>query len=188
MHRLKLRLKRSWFLAASSQGWVEGVPRVTVVLRSGQSAPGLALLLRPWDTQDLSQLLTIYRDPVMLQSSRNPVVTEQDACRWLEVQQQGWADGGRLSFAVLDGEPGSEPGRVLGNVVLKGCRAGSRVAEAGYWTAVAARNRGVASQAVKTLTAWRSGASAHRACSVSSCFTSTTISRHARSRRSPVMR
>ncbi|MFY9927852.1 MAG: GNAT family protein [Streptosporangiaceae bacterium] len=130
---------------------------MTVVLRPGQSAPGPALLLRPCDTQDISQLLTIYRDPVMRQSSRNPVVTEQDAYRWLEVQQQGWADGGRLSFAVLDGEPGSEPGRVLGNVVLKGCRAGSRVAEVGYWTAVAARNRGVASQVVKTLTAWAFG-------------------------------
>jgi RimJ/RimL family protein N-acetyltransferase len=127
---------------------------VTVVLRSAESGPGLALLLRPWCPQDIPRLLDIYRDPVMRQSSRNPVVTEQDACRWLEVQQQGWADGGRLSFAVLERERGSEPGRVLGHVMLKGYAAGNDAAEVGYWTAAAARNRGIASQAVDLLTAW----------------------------------
>lgn len=127
---------------------------MTVVLRSGESVPGPALLLRPWDTGDIPQLLDIYRDPVMRQASRNPVVTEQDACRWLEVQRHGWTDGRRLSFAVLAGEPGDDPGRVLGNVVLKGSQAGNDAAEVGYWTAAAARNRGIASAAVKILTAW----------------------------------
>jgi RimJ/RimL family protein N-acetyltransferase len=127
---------------------------MTVVLRSAESGHGLVLQLRPWGARDIPHLLDIYRDPVMRQSSRNPIVTEQDACRWLEVQQQGWTDGGRLSFAVVGGGLGSEPGRVLGNVVLKGWKAGSDVAEVGYWTAVAARNRGIASQAVELLTAW----------------------------------
>lgn len=127
---------------------------MTVVLRSGENNPGLSLLLRPWGTADIPRLLDIYRDPVMRQSSRNPIVTEQDARRWLEVQQQGWTDGGRLSFSVLDSQPGIGPARVLGNVVLKGCQAGKAAAEVGYWTAAAARNRGVASQAVKMLTAW----------------------------------
>ncbi len=81
-------------------------------------------------------------------------MTEQDAFRWLEVQRRGWTDGGRLSFAVLDGVRGSEAGRVLGNVALKGWQAGSDVAEVGYWTAAAARNRGIASRAVEMLTAW----------------------------------
>jgi RimJ/RimL family protein N-acetyltransferase len=125
-----------------------------VVLRSAESGHGLALLLRPWGAQDIPGLLDIYRDPVMRQSSRNPILTEPDAIRWLEVQQHGWTDGGRLSFAVLDGERGNEAGRVLGNVVLKGWQAGSDVAEVGYWTAAAARNRGIASQAVEMLTAW----------------------------------
>jgi RimJ/RimL family protein N-acetyltransferase len=97
---------------------------VTAVLRSGESAQGLTLLLRPWDTCDIPQLLDIHRDPAMRQSWRNPFVTELDAYRWLAVQQQGWADGHRRSFAVLDSEPGYESGRVLGNVALKGCQAG----------------------------------------------------------------
>jgi RimJ/RimL family protein N-acetyltransferase len=130
----------------------KGTP-VTVVIRSADSVHGMALVLRPWSTKDIPCLLDIYRDPVMRQSSRNPVTTEQDACRWLEVQQHGWTDGSRLSFAVLQ-DPGSEPGRVLGNVVLKECVAGNDSAEVGYWTAAAARNRGIASQAVKMLTAW----------------------------------
>jgi RimJ/RimL family protein N-acetyltransferase len=127
---------------------------VTAVLRSGESVLGPALLLRHWDSRDIPQLLDIHRDPVMRQSSRNPIVTEQDARRWLGVQQQGWTDGRRLSFAVLASEPGDESGRVLGNVALKGWQAGRDAAEVGYWTAPAARNRGVASRAVEMLTAW----------------------------------
>jgi RimJ/RimL family protein N-acetyltransferase len=127
---------------------------MTVVLRSAEGGRGPALLLRPWAAQDIPRLLDIYRDPVMRQSSRNPIVTEQDAGRWLEVQQQGWTDGGRLSFAVVGGERGNEPGRALGNVALKGWKAGSDVAEVGYWTAAAARNRGIASRAVELVTAW----------------------------------
>lgn len=127
---------------------------MTVVLRSGPRTPGLSLLLRPWDTRDIPQLLDIYRDPVMRQSSRHPIVTKQEAYRWLEVQEQGWADGRRLSFAVLDSEPAGESGRLLGNIALKGRRAGRDAAEVGYWTAAAERNRGVASEAVHILTAW----------------------------------
>jgi RimJ/RimL family protein N-acetyltransferase len=127
---------------------------VTPALRSGESPPGLTLLLRPWDARDIPQLLAIYRDPAMRPGSRNFIETEQDACRWLEVQQHGWADGHRLAFAVLDSEPGGESGRVLGNVVLKGWQTGRDAAEVGYWTAAAARNRGIASHAVRILTAW----------------------------------
>jgi hypothetical protein len=55
----------------------------------------------------------------MYGSARNPIVTEQDAHRWLEVQQQGWACGRRLSFAVLlYSEAVNAPDRVVGNVVL----------------------------------------------------------------------
>lgn len=127
---------------------------MTVVLRSPVSGRGPALLLRPWGARDIPCLLDIYRDPVMRQSSRNPILTEQDAYRWLEVQQRGWTGGGRLSFAVLDSEHGNGAGRVLGNVALKGWQPGIDAAEVGYWTAAAARNRGIASQAVETLTAW----------------------------------
>jgi RimJ/RimL family protein N-acetyltransferase len=127
---------------------------MTALLRSAESVPGLSLLLRPWDSRDLPQLLDIYSDPAMSRSSANPMATEDDARRWLEVQQQGWTGGRRLSFAVLDSESGTDEGRVLGNVVLKEWQPGKDAAEVGYWTAPAARNRGVASEAVKMLTGW----------------------------------
>lgn len=127
---------------------------MTAVLRTAGGVPGPTLLLRPWDSGDIPELLDIYRDPVMRQASRNPIITEQRARRWLEVQQQGWTDGRRMSFAVRGIDPGDGSGRLVGNVVLKGCQAGKDGAEVGYWTAAAARNRGIASQAVKLLTAW----------------------------------
>ena len=74
---------------------------MTVVLHVAACGRQPALLLRPWCSQDRQDLMDIYRDPVMHHSARNPIVTEQDAFRWLDAQQQGWTDGGRLSFAVL---------------------------------------------------------------------------------------
>jgi len=127
---------------------------VAVVLHSAPCGRLPGLLLRPWCSQDSPVLVDIYHDPVMRQTARNPIVTEQDACRWLEVQQEGWVSGMRLSFAVLACESVNAPGRVLGNVVLKGYVAGNDSAEVGYWTVAAARNRGVASQAVQALTSW----------------------------------
>ena len=56
------------------------------------------LALRPWCSQDIQDLINIYRDPVMSGSARNPIVTEQDAHRWLEMQQEGWAGGGASPF------------------------------------------------------------------------------------------
>lgn len=127
---------------------------MTLVLRPAEDVPGRTLLLRPWNVGDIPQLLAIYRDPAMFQSSRSPIATEQDAFRWLDMQQRDWTDGRRLAFAVLDSEPGGESGRVLGNVVLKGWQAGRDAAEVGYWTAATERNRGIASQAVTILTTW----------------------------------
>jgi RimJ/RimL family protein N-acetyltransferase len=109
-----------------------------------------ALLLRPWDRQDAAALIDIYRDPVLRRSAKHPVTTEQDAHRWLEAQRQGWSDGSRLSFAVLDFGLAS----VLGHVVLKGWATGNESAEVGYWTAAGARNRGVATQSVVLVSTW----------------------------------
>jgi RimJ/RimL family protein N-acetyltransferase len=123
---------------------------VTVILQAPASARRPALRLRPWDGRDAAALIDIYRDPVLRQWARSPITTEQDASRWLEAQQQGWADGERRSFAVTEARSAS----VLGHVVLKGYAASSESAEVGYLTAAAARNCGVASQAVELVTGW----------------------------------
>ena len=83
---------------------------------------------------------------------------ERDAAWWLASQDRGWRDGDRLSFAVLEADDAS--GCVLaGNVGLKNREETGRIgeretAEIGYWTAVAARGRGIAPAAVRAVTDW----------------------------------
>lgn len=83
---------------------------------------------------------------------------ERDAARWLASQDRGWRDGDRLSFAVLEADDAG--GCVLaGNAGLKNREETGRIgeretAEIGYWTAVAARGRGIAPAAVRAVTDW----------------------------------
>ena len=127
---------------------------MVVELRAAESGRQPALLLRPWGSEDIQDLLEIYRDPVMSTAAGRSIASEEDACRWLERQQTGWADDSRLSFAVLCADAAAARARAVGNVVLKGRSADKDSAEVGYWTAAAARGRGVASAAVVTLTTW----------------------------------
>jgi RimJ/RimL family protein N-acetyltransferase len=83
---------------------------------------------------------------------------ERDAARWIASQDRGWRDGDRLCFAILEAV---DVGACVlaGNVGLKNReetgRIGEReIAEIGYWTAVAARGRGIAPAAVRAVTDW----------------------------------
>jgi len=126
-----------------------------------------ALLLRPWRAEDIpalaAEMSREYPTAGMWpRRGERPVRTalpgERDAARWLASQDRGWRDGDRLSFAVL--EAGDAGGCVLaGNVGLKNREEAGRVgeretAEIGYWTAVAARGRGIAPAAVRAVTDW----------------------------------
>jgi RimJ/RimL family protein N-acetyltransferase len=136
-----------------------------------------ALILRPWRAADIPALAAeMSREyPAAGMWSRpgeGPVRTalpggaerraglagERDAARWLASQDRGWRDGDRLCFAVLAADDAG--GCVLaGNVGLKNRgetgRIGEReTAEIGYWTAVAARGRGIAPAAVRAVTIW----------------------------------
>jgi RimJ/RimL family protein N-acetyltransferase len=135
-----------------------------------------ALILRPWQAADIPALTAeMSRDYLMggMWSSpddrpfrtvrrggteRSGPMGKRDAARWLASQDRGWHDGDRLCFAVL--ETDELGGCVLaGNVGLKNRdetgRIGEReTAEIGYWTAMAARGRGVAPAAVRAMTHW----------------------------------
>ncbi|MEE1782499.1 GNAT family N-acetyltransferase [Streptomyces sp. SP17BM10] len=124
---------------------------MTVALTTLPTADGL--LLRPFEDADAPALVEIYRDGTLRRFTRVPVDDADQAAHWLDAQYRGWSEGSRYSFAVLDVRaPGA--GALVANVVLKRGTPGGEGAEVGYWTAAAARGRGVAPRAVGALTAW----------------------------------
>jgi RimJ/RimL family protein N-acetyltransferase len=138
-------------------------PELSVPAASRQPA----LVLRPWQAADIPALAAeMSREyPTAGMWSRpdeRPVRTgpthERDAARWLASQDRGWRDGDRLSFAVLEAD-GAGGCVLAGNVGLKNREETGRIgeretAEIGYWTAVAARGRGIAPAAVRAVTDW----------------------------------
>ena len=136
-----------------------------------------ALILRPWQAADIPALAAAMSREyptggMWSRPDERPVTTalpggaerragpaaERDAARWLASQDRGWRDGDRLCFAVL--QAGDAGGCVLaGNAGLKNREGTGRIgdretAEIGYWTAVAARGRGIAPAAVRAVTGW----------------------------------
>ncbi|MEV7280031.1 GNAT family N-acetyltransferase [Streptomyces sp. NPDC093111] len=126
----------------------------TALLRADASPSAPPLVLRPWSMADVAALVEAYRDPAMRRWITTVVDDEADAERWVETQEAGWASGTRFSFAVLEAGAGEDPGRLVGNVALKGVAAGKPTAEVGYWTAAPARGRGVAQRALEAVTDW----------------------------------
>jgi RimJ/RimL family protein N-acetyltransferase len=136
-----------------------------------------ALILRPWRAVDLPALLAeMSRGYLMGGMWSRPdyrprrvaspggahqwsgPADERDAVRWLDGQNRGWRDGDCLTFAVLEADTPGGP-VLAGNVGLKNREESGRIgeletAEIGYWTAVAARGRGVAPAAVLAVTDW----------------------------------
>ncbi|MEU1124997.1 GNAT family N-acetyltransferase [Streptomyces sp. NPDC005899] len=127
-------------------------PPVTLKVAATPTAP--ALVLRPWCTEDVAALVDVYRDTELRRWTNSPMESEGDGLKWVWDQEQGWAAGDRLAFAVLEAAVDAAPPRLVGNVVLKHIAPGEPSAEVGYWTAAQARGRGVASRALETLTAW----------------------------------
>jgi RimJ/RimL family protein N-acetyltransferase len=125
-----------------------------VVLRAEATPSAPALLLRPWQDDDVEQLIEVYRDPALRRWTRVPVENVDDAHRWLALQRAGWENRQRISFAVVADDRADGPGRLLGNVALKSLDPAVGSAEVGYWTAAYARGRGVAPGALEALTGW----------------------------------
>jgi RimJ/RimL family protein N-acetyltransferase len=135
-----------------------------------------ALILRSWRAADVPALTAEmsrdyllggmwsraderpFRTVLLGGAERTGPMDKRDAERWLVSQERGWHDGDRLCFAVLEKDDAG--GSVLaGNVGLKNRdetgRIGEReTAEIGYWTAFAARGRGIAPAAVRAVTDW----------------------------------
>ncbi|MFF0476333.1 GNAT family N-acetyltransferase [Streptomyces sp. NPDC004284] len=124
------------------------------VLHVAATPDSPALVLRPWRREDASALVEVSGDPGLRLWETPGVDDDAHAARWVRVQQQGWAAGNRLGFAVLEVQPGSAQEQLVGSVVLKEAAPGRPAAEVGYWTAARARGRGVAPRALEAVTAW----------------------------------
>jgi RimJ/RimL family protein N-acetyltransferase len=135
-----------------------------------------ALLLRPWLAADMPALVAEmdreYPAAGLWSRDARPLGTtlpagaqrwtgptdEHDAAEWLAGQDRGWRDGDWLSFAVLMADAGAGY-TVAGHICLENRLDGGRVGEREtgelhYWTATAARGRGVAPAAVLAMTHW----------------------------------
>ncbi|MEV6164187.1 GNAT family N-acetyltransferase [Streptomyces sp. NPDC052052] len=125
-----------------------------VTLQAAATPASPALVLRPWCMDDVGALVEACRDPALRRWMSHVVENDADAARWVRAQQQGWADGDRFSFAVLEVQPEPYRAQLAGNVTLKEVAPGGPTAEVGYWTAAHARGRGVAPRALEALTGW----------------------------------
>ncbi|MEL3949284.1 MULTISPECIES: GNAT family N-acetyltransferase [Streptomyces] len=129
---------------------------MTVTLRVAATAWAPGMVLRPWEDGDAAMLIEVYCDPLLRQWTRMPVRDRAEAAHWLAVRHKGWVTGDYVSFAVEEEREG-EKRELVANVAVKGPRNATGVGEVGYWTAAAARGRGVASRALDALTDWAFG-------------------------------
>ncbi|MFF8094766.1 GNAT family N-acetyltransferase [Streptomyces sp. NPDC016675] len=111
---------------------------------------GDGLVLRPWRTEDAPAVHAAFQDPVMHQWHIRTAESEEEVRGWIAEWQQAWEHERAVQWAVADaaGE------RLLGRVALREIQLGDGVAEVAYWTTAAARGRGVAARATRTLARW----------------------------------
>jgi RimJ/RimL family protein N-acetyltransferase len=111
--------------------------------------PSDTVRLRPWQPDDVPVLVAAHRDPALRRWLRTRLADEDEARAWIERQAAERAAGVRLAYAVLvDGFEGP-----VGHVVLNGLAPDADRSEVGYWTAPAARGRGVAGAALRAILA-----------------------------------
>jgi RimJ/RimL family protein N-acetyltransferase len=109
------------------------------------------IALVPLSAEHLAGLEAVGNDPLVQRFTRVPEpFGSQEAARWLGLYEQGWEDGSRAGFAILDLATGAFVG-MIAFVVL---RLESMEAEVGYIVAPEARGRGVAHRALTLLTRW----------------------------------
>lgn len=124
---------------------------VELCVPARDGSPGL--LLRPWAADDAAALAEEHRDAGMRRWLMTSLDGTEAAGRWIAWQAESWEAGLRYSFAVVE-QGGTRP---VAHVTVKRKTAGAASAEIGYWTAAAARGRGVAPLAVDAVAGWALG-------------------------------
>jgi RimJ/RimL family protein N-acetyltransferase len=107
--------------------------------------------LEPVSTDHLPLLRSLVADPAVLRFTRVPMPTPPDFPEhWLAMYLAGRAEGTRVGFAVVD----EETGEYVGIAVAPTIGPDAATVELGYVVAPIARGRGVATAALRLLTAW----------------------------------
>ena len=105
------------------------------------------LRMRPWGADDADAVLAVQREDDAIRLWAGGVATRAEAEALL---QRLMFQENRASWAVVDGADGG----VLGGISLHSVDAVQNDASIGYWTAAAARGRGVAAAAVDAACRW----------------------------------
>ena len=132
------------FVAADGQE-----ARVTTARGRQPTLTGSKVALRPWGPADADAVFAACQDVEIQRWTTVPSpYSRADAFGYVtEVAPAAWEDGGAV-FAVIE----AATGELAGSMGAHGMRDG--VTHVGYWTAPAARGRGLTSDALRTLTRW----------------------------------
>ncbi|GAA0419528.1 acetyltransferase [Acrocarpospora corrugata] len=121
------------------------------------------LVLRPWSRNLggydlLAAVAEAARDPRLALWNPIPVTDPASAGEWIDTLAARWDAGAATPFAVMDATTGG----LLGAVTLRWVDRPDNLAMLGYWTVPAARERGVATRAVRAITGWGFGVAGAR--------------------------
>jgi [ribosomal protein S5]-alanine N-acetyltransferase len=106
------------------------------------------LRLRPWSAKDAPSLAAVYAD-AQIQRWHHRAMDRREAARWIADTARRWNDESDAEWAVVDPED-----VVVGRVALRHIALEIGQAEVSYWTAPAARGRGIAGLATGRLATW----------------------------------
>ncbi|HEX7993703.1 MAG TPA: GNAT family protein [Streptosporangiaceae bacterium] len=110
-----------------------------------------AVILREFSASDMPMVLELSTDPYVPLIGTLPAnASEQEARAWINRQRQRLAEGIGYSFAIAD----ASTDRCLGGIGLWLAGLTQGRATAGYFVAPSARRQGVATAALKALTAF----------------------------------
>lgn len=118
--------------------------------------PAGDLVLRPWRADDVDAVVSAYRDPA-IQHWHARTMSTGEATAWVAHWEDRWARDTGAGWAVTAG------GDVVGQVSIRQVHLHEAAVGFSYWVLPHARGRGVAVDALRTVTAWAFGLGVHRA-------------------------
>ncbi|MFJ1675065.1 GNAT family N-acetyltransferase [Streptomyces sp. NPDC088251] len=112
-----------------------------------RSPAGLGL--RPWELSDAPAVWEAFAEPLMQRQADALIATVADAEQWLQRRRDQWRRQVVYSFAVVDSTD-----TALGGVAVSNLDPQHATGWISYWTASAARGRGVATYGCQAPAAW----------------------------------